>query len=79
MGFPDDVVVRVRADGGGARIDVRSASRYGRYDFGSNAARIKSLLEEVDDVASADKEKLEKPVKPAPKPTGQKGSQPNKR
>jgi uncharacterized protein (DUF1499 family) len=79
MGFPDDVVVRVRADGDGARIDVRSASRYGRYDFGSNAARIKGLLEEVDDVASADKEKLEKPVKPATKPTGQKGGQPNKR
>jgi uncharacterized protein (DUF1499 family) len=79
MGFPDDVVVRVRADGGGARIDVRSASRYGRYDFGSNAARIKTLLDDVDDVASADKEKLEKPVKPAPKPAGQKISQPNKR
>jgi len=68
MGFPEDVVVRIRADGEGARVDARSASRYGRYDFGTNASRIKSLLEEIDDVASADKEKSERPAKPAQKP-----------
>jgi uncharacterized protein (DUF1499 family) len=68
MGFPEDVVVRIRADGEGARVDARSASRYGRYDFGTNASRIKSLLDEIDDVASADKEKSERPAKPAQKP-----------
>jgi hypothetical protein len=78
MGFPDDVVIRVRADGDGARIDARSASRYGRYDFGTNAARIKNLLDEIDEVASADKEKPEQPAKPAPKPSG-KGNQSSKR
>jgi uncharacterized protein DUF1499 len=38
----------VRPDGDGARIDVRSASRYGRHDFGTNAARVRSLLEDID-------------------------------
>jgi len=53
MGFPDDVVVRVRPSGAGARIDIRSASRYGRQDFGSNARRIRSLLEEIEEAVGA--------------------------
>jgi len=40
--FTDDVVVRVAADGGGSRIDVRSVSRVGRSDFGVNAGRIRA-------------------------------------
>ena len=48
MGFRDDITLRVRPDGDGARIDVRSASRYGRHDFGTNAARVRSLLEDID-------------------------------
>ncbi len=42
--FVDDVVVRVRPDGAGARIDVRSKSRDGQGDLGANAARIRALL-----------------------------------
>jgi uncharacterized protein (DUF1499 family) len=49
MGFPDDLVIRVRATPDGSRIDVRSASRYGRHDFGTNAARVRSLIEDIDD------------------------------
>lgn len=49
MGFRDDIVIRVRPSGDGTRIDARSASRYGRHDFGTNAARIRSLLEDVED------------------------------
>ena len=41
MGFRDDVVVRIRAARDGARVDVRSASRYGYTDFGANAARVR--------------------------------------
>src|SRR6202521_3189559 len=52
MGLREDVVVRVRATPDGARVDVRSASRYGKYDFGSNADRVRALLEEIDDKAS---------------------------
>jgi len=71
LGFRDDVVVRVRATPDGARIDVRSASRYGRHDLGGNAARVRALMEDIDDVLSAgEPEKPEK--KPAPKP-GQAG------
>ena len=64
MGFRDDVVVRIRADGEGSRIDIRSSSRYGSLDFGSNAARIRALLEDIDAVADA---KKPEPVKPPPK------------
>ena len=40
MGFRDDVVMRVRPEGSdGSRIDVRSSSRYGQFDFGANAAQ----------------------------------------
>ena len=53
LGFRDDVVVRVRATTDGSRIDVRSASRYGRNDLGTNAARVRSLIDAIDDVLSA--------------------------
>jgi uncharacterized protein (DUF1499 family) len=53
MGFRDDVVVRVRPSGSGARVDIRSASRYGTRDFGSNARRIRSLLDEVEETVGA--------------------------
>ena len=66
MGFREDVSIRVRPDEDGSRIDVRSASRFGRHDFGSNASRIRSFLEDIDDRVSAEAEaKLEKPP---PKP-----------
>jgi uncharacterized protein (DUF1499 family) len=44
MGFTDDFVIRVTADGGGSRIDMRSESRQGISDFGVNANRIRSYL-----------------------------------
>lgn len=44
FGFKDDVVVRVRPDGDGSRIDVRSVSRVGGSDVGANAARIRAYL-----------------------------------
>ena len=75
LGFREDVVVRVRASATGARIDVRSASRYGRHDLGSNAARVRNLLEDIDDAVSAYVEEKKKPAKPAPA----KGSQPARR
>ena len=75
MGFRDDVVVRVRAAEDGARIDFRSASRYGQHDFGANASRLRSLSNDIDDVAGAEKAKPKPPPKPAPK----KAAQPAKR
>jgi uncharacterized protein (DUF1499 family) len=78
MGFRDDVVVRIRPDREGARIDVRSASRYGKHDLGANASRIRSLLEDIDDMVSVRTEQLER-KKPAPKQATTKASQPAKR
>ena len=53
MGFPDDVVIRVSADGAGSRVDVRSASRYGLDDFGTNARRVLALLNDIESAVSA--------------------------
>lgn len=47
FGFIDDVVVRVRPEGAGSRVDVRSVSRVGRGDAGANARRIREYLEQV--------------------------------
>jgi Protein of unknown function (DUF1499) len=65
MGFRDDVVVRVSFDQDGSRVDVRSTSRYGRTDFGTNAARIRRLLSDIDDSAGSDDETAKKAAKPA--------------
>lgn len=43
FGFRDDVVVRVRPEGAGSRVDVRSKSRVGRSDVGANAERIRTF------------------------------------
>lgn len=65
MGFREDVVVRVRPDGDGSRLDVRSASRYGPHDLGGNAARITRLIEEVDEILGTQEEKKPSPKRPA--------------
>ncbi|MGD9584725.1 MAG: DUF1499 domain-containing protein [Lysobacterales bacterium] len=47
FGFKDDVVIRVRPDGAGSRVDVRSLSRVGRSDLGANAKRIRAYLKRL--------------------------------
>jgi uncharacterized protein (DUF1499 family) len=47
FGFIDDVVVRISPAGSGSRIDVRSVSRVGRSDVGTNAKRITAYLKRV--------------------------------
>ena len=47
VGFTDDVVIRIAGDETSARVDVRSASRYGRSDFGRNAERVRTILKEI--------------------------------
>jgi uncharacterized protein (DUF1499 family) len=44
FGFTDDIAIRVAADAGGSRIDMRSASRKGTRDYGVNAARIRAYM-----------------------------------
>ncbi len=60
MGFRDDIVIRIRANGEETLVDMRSASRYGRHDFGTNAARIRSLLDDIDDAVGTEQEKRER-------------------
>lgn len=48
LGFSDDVVVRVTAENGGSRVDVRSSSRVGVSDLGANARRIRRFLEQLE-------------------------------
>lgn len=47
FGFKDDIVVRIAQSNGGSRIDVRSVSRVGRSDVGTNARRIQKFLKKV--------------------------------
>jgi uncharacterized protein (DUF1499 family) len=47
FGFKDDVVVRVRGVAGGSWVDVRSVSRVGGSDVGTNARRIRRYLERL--------------------------------
>jgi uncharacterized protein (DUF1499 family) len=42
--FKDDIVVRLSGSDGQSRIDVRSVSRVGKSDIGTNARRIRSYL-----------------------------------
>jgi len=44
FGFQDDVVIRVTPTAGGSRIDIRSHSRVGKSDLGTNAKRIRAFL-----------------------------------
>jgi uncharacterized protein (DUF1499 family) len=50
--FPDDITIRIRPGAGDTRVDVRSVSRYGRHDFGVNAARIRDFTIEMDNLAA---------------------------
>ena len=49
FGFKDDVVIRVTAEGGGSKVDVRSVSRVGGSDVGANAKRIRGYLRRLGD------------------------------
>ncbi len=69
LGFRDDVAVRVRATQEGSRIDIRSASRYGRHDLGTNAARVRALIDDIDVVlATPVPEKKQAPPPKLPQP-----------
>jgi hypothetical protein len=48
FGFKDDVVLRLRAEGPSrTRVDMRSKSRVGKSDVGTNARRIREFLKEL--------------------------------
>ena len=51
FGFKDDVVIRVAPTTGGSYVDVRSLSRVGGSDVGTNAKRIREYLETLAEVS----------------------------
>ncbi|MCW4153193.1 MULTISPECIES: DUF1499 domain-containing protein [Halomonadaceae] len=47
FGFKDDVVIRLTEQENGVRVDMRSASRLGASDVGTNALRIETFLDRL--------------------------------
>jgi uncharacterized protein (DUF1499 family) len=43
LGLTDDVAIRISPDNGRTRVDIRSAARYPRLDFGRNGERVKLI------------------------------------
>ncbi|HZR72031.1 DUF1499 domain-containing protein [Bradyrhizobium sp.] len=69
MGFREDVSIRVTPDDEDSRVDIRSASRYFESDLGSNAARVRKLIDDLNTAADADALKPAKKTAPAPQKT----------
>lgn len=69
MGFREDVSIRVSPDDEDSRVDIRSASRYFESDLGSNAARVRKLIDDLNTAADADALKPVKKTAPAPAKT----------
>ncbi len=65
MGFREDVTIRIKPDGEGSRVDIRSSSRYFESDLGSNAARVTKLIEDINTAADQAKPAVKKPQTPA--------------
>jgi len=47
FGFKDDIVIRVRPKAQGSVVDVRSLSRIGGSDIGTNARRVRGFLKKL--------------------------------
>lgn len=48
FGFKDDVVIRVAPQGSGSRVDLRSLSRVGGSDLGTNARRVDAFVKKLE-------------------------------
>lgn len=53
FGFVDEVTIRIAQEGSGSRVDMRSRSRLGQIDRGTNARRIRSWLADLQARTSA--------------------------
>jgi uncharacterized protein (DUF1499 family) len=52
LGFPSDITVRLRQLPGQTRIDIRSVSRFGPFDFGAGARNIASFDSALDGIVN---------------------------
>ncbi|MCB1430812.1 MAG: DUF1499 domain-containing protein, partial [Nitratireductor sp.] len=48
FGFRHDIVIKIQAEEESTLVDMRSSSRFGAHDFGSNAAIIENFLADLD-------------------------------
>lgn len=62
--FTDDLMILIATTPEGARVDMRSASRFGDHDLGQNARRIRAFLDDLDGALQGVLE-LESPEAPA--------------
>jgi uncharacterized protein (DUF1499 family) len=76
MGFREDIVIRIRGNDEESRVDMRSSSRYGFHDIGSNASRIRGFLDSLEEDIDTALEREER-RRPTPKkvPPPKKGTQ----
>lgn len=72
LGLRDDVVIRLRNEGETTQVDLRSASRVGRSDLGTNAARIREFLADLNTAVE------ELPDSPAPRPQQRQPAKPRR-
>ena len=81
LGLTDDIAIRISPEGGRTRVDIRSAARYPRLDFGRNGERVKMIAGRLQsgidasvpsDPALAADNVL--PAEPAAKPAGTSGA-----
>jgi uncharacterized protein (DUF1499 family) len=79
MGFRDDVVIRVRAEPDSTRIDARSSSRYGTFDFGTNASRLRGLMNDIEEAIRTQKPERPPAAAPAPAKKGAAGKKDQKK
>jgi uncharacterized protein (DUF1499 family) len=49
FGFRDDIVIRIKAENGGSVTDIRSLSRVGMGDMGTNARRVRKFINLMSD------------------------------
>src|SRR5258706_14413668 len=73
MGFRDDVAGRISPPRGGAKNEIPSRTPHGQTDFGANAARVLSLLDDIDDAATPAKTDRQERPKAAPKASAKPG------
>lgn len=64
VGLPSQFAIRVIDEGTSSYVDMRSASLYGRKDFGDNAMRIDRFLTDLDGLVAAEVNAA--PSRPAP-------------
>ncbi len=67
MGCRGDIVIRIRGNEDESRVDMRSSSRYGSHDIGSNASRIRAYLDNVEESIDTALEREERRKPTAPK------------